>query len=349
MKVLSIVGTRPNFLKEFVLNRALREKEVDEILLHTGQHYDYEMSQVFFEQLAIPKPDYHAEVPTGRAGTQTAAMLEFIEEVLMKEQPDVTLVYGDVTSTLAGALASAKLGIPVAHVEAGVRTEARFNSEEINRRVADVLSDILFANIKESYDNLLKENFSPEDVFLPGDVVKDMVAYAIEAFQLKVRRGDYHLLTIHRAENASVPERLAEIIEGLLACGERIVFPAHPRTRKALENSGMLKKLQSSNIELEPPLGYRDFMTCLAGANKVISDSGGVRREAYILGKPVISLIEFVWVPSMVEYGWEKVVGSSKQRIVDAIHNFEPSEVRPAIFGDGTASQRIVEILLQRR
>jgi UDP-N-acetylglucosamine 2-epimerase len=229
-----------------------------------------------------------------------------------------------------------------------VRTEARFNPEEINRRVADVLSDVLFANIKESYDNLLKENFSPDDVFLPGDVVMDMVMYAVEAFQLEVRRDDYHLLTIHRAENASVPERLTEIIEGLLACGEKIVFPAHPRTRKALEDNGMLKKLQDSNIELMPPLGYKDFMSYLAGANKVVSDSGGVRREAYILGKPVISLIEFVWVPSMVECGWEKVVGPNKGRIVDAIHYFEPPAERPQIFGDGKAAERIVEILLQR-
>lgn len=343
-----MVGTRPNFLKETAFRRALEGTGIQEILVHTGQHYDYELSQLFFDELELPKPNYYGEVAETNSTGQLAQLLPFLQEILMNEKPTATIVYGDVTSTTAAAFVSARMGIPVAHIEAGIRTEDRFNPEEINRRVADHLSDLLLPNIREAHDNLIREGFPPSDVILTGDIVMDVILFTVESLGIQPSRGDYSLVTIHREENAASPDRLRAIMEGLMASGQALVFPAHPRTRKALEAIGLARRLAQSNVELLNPLGYKEFVTLLAGADKVISDSGGVRREAYILGKPVISLIEFVWVPSMVEAGWELVVGPKSDSIASAIRSFDPRADRPAIFGDGQAAGRIVQSLVAR-
>jgi UDP-N-acetylglucosamine 2-epimerase len=349
LKILSVVGTRPNFIKEVLINRRLKSLGVKEVLVHTGQHYDHEMSDVFFDQLEIPTPDYQLEVPTGSYARQTAAILTGVEEILLRERPDVTLVYGDVTSTLAGALASAKLCIPVAHVEAGIRTDARFNPEEINRRVTDQLSLLLLTNTEDATAALLREGFSPADVVFTGDVMKDILMHTVATLGLEPRRGDYHLATIHRAENVEDPGRLTEIIEGFISSGEHILFPVHPHTRKRLLDFGLMERLErSGNVELMPPMGYKDFVTLLAGANKVLTDSGGVRREAYILGKPVIVLIEITWFPAIARCGWKRIVGANQQAILEVLRDFTPPAEHPPIFGDGHAHERIVDALLCR-
>ncbi len=330
--------------------RAFSQKGVEEVLLHTGQHYDYEMSQTFFEGLHLPKPKYINQImKSGFHGDETAAMLMFIEQVLIKERPDVTLVYGDVNSTVAAALASVKLRIPVAHVEAGLRCEHFYNPEEINRRVTDSMSELLFPHIQSAYDSLIQENHPPERVVLPGDIVMDSLLQVAREKNIAISKGDYHLMTLHRAENTDDPQRLENIVNAVVESGVRIRFLMHPRTRKALVQCSLLDRLyKSPNIELLGPEGFVKFVEILAGAHKVITDSGGVRREGYIFGKPVINISEFIWVPEMVKAGWSLVVGSDRQRILQAIHEFNPSGERPPIFGDGTAAMQITDALLER-
>lgn len=349
MRIASIIGTRPNFIKEFPFHRAAQDAGVEEILIHTGQHYDYVMSEIFFQQLKLPKPHYINEVMKGRHGQETAGMLTFIEDVLMHERPDVTLVYGDVNSTLAGALASAKLRIPVAHVEAGIRSHARFNPEEINRRMTDAASDILFPNTQVAYEALIQEGRSADDTFLVGDIVRDSLELVLKEQKIQPARGDYLVATLHREENTDSPERLRTILDGLRRSNRRIVFPIHPRTRKRLEQFNLTELVTSSgNIEMKETMGYVEFIRLLAGADKVLTDSGGVRREAYLLGKPVIGLIDIVWVPAMVACGWKKIADADTQAILQAIEHHEPTGPRPELFGDGKAASRMVEILRQR-
>jgi len=348
MKVLSVVGTRPNFIKEALINSELKKRGIEEVLVHTGQHYDFEMSRVFFSQLDIPEPDYHLQVSTGLAGKQTGEMLEAIEQILIEEKPDVTLVYGDVTSTLAGALASAKLRIPVAHVEAGVRTTARYNPEEINRRASDVLSELLLANCQDAYDELLKENHTGSSIVLTGDIMKDILLSTVERFDIPVVRGNYVLCTLHRAENVDDRHNLSCILRGLADSRARVVFPVHPRTRKRLEEFGLLHEFEgATNIEFTEPQGYIEFVRLLAGANKVVTDSGGVRREAYILEKPAIIAINLTWFPCIKRAGWKVVTGPDAASIADAIANFEPPKEHPVLFGDGRAYVKIVDAIVE--
>ncbi len=348
MKVLSVVGTRPNFLKELAFHEALARTDATEVVVHTGQHSMFQMSQLFFEELSLPEPSYHADLPSGSSTEQLGWMLPWLEQILLAESPDVTLVYGDVTSTAAGAWAAARLGIPVAHVEGGIRTEARTNPEEINRRLADHLSDVVYPNTRHAHDALLAEGFPAGDVILPGDIVADIVRIALERFGIEVRRGDYCLATVHRAENADDPARLGKVLTALVDADRPIVFPLHPRTRATMEAHELFELLAGSRVEVVDPLGYGDFQRLLAGCDRVVSDSGGVRREAYILGKPVVSLIEFVWVPAMVQAGWELVAGGDPALIAEGLLSFEPPEARPAIFGDGHAADRIVASLGER-
>ncbi len=349
MKIVSVVGTRPNFMKEYSLFKAFKDNDIEEVIVHTGQHYDFEMSLLFFQELDIPNPNYIADVIKGDHGKQTGAMLALVEEVLQEEKPDLTIVCGDVNSTVAGALASAKLRIPVAHIEAGLRSVSYYNPEEINRRVADTCSEILFPHIQEAYDSLLGEGYSPENVHLCGDVMKDTLLSIQRDFKIRAERGNYHLLTLHRAENTDDAERLQSIVSALNESEASFVFPVHPRTRACLKHFGLLKELEDNpRIELLPPLGYLDFIKYLAGADKVLTDSGGVRREAYILKKPVILLIDIVWVRSMVEKGYALIVDADKEKILDAIVNFRPPAERPNLFGRGDAAVKIADILVNR-
>lgn len=349
MKILSVVGTRPNFVKEVPMNREFRSRGIQEVLVHTGQHYDYEMSRIFFKEFNLPDPDYHLQVSTGLAGKQMGEMLAALEEIMMKEKPDATLVYGDVTSTLAGALASVRLAIPVVHVEAGIRTPARYNPEEINRRGADALSELLLANCEDAYDALMKENHVGSEVVLTGDIMNDVLVSSIREFGISVKRGDYHVCTIHRAENVEDPDNLGQIVRGLIECGEKVRFPIHPRTRKRLESFGLLEKLESApNVETSEPRGYLDFVRMLAGADKVITDSGGVRREAYILGKPAIIAINITWFPCILRAGWKTIAGPSAENIVRALKEFEPPAERQEFFGDGKACEKIIDAIVSR-
>lgn len=349
MKVLSVVGTRPNFVKEALVNRELKLRGIEEVLVHTGQHYDYEMSRVFFHELDIPEPDYHLQVSTGLPGRQTAEIIEALESILAKEKPDVTLVYGDVTSTLAGALTSVKMRIPVAHVEAGVRTLARYNPEEINRRATDTLSELLLANCEDAYKELVKENHTGSKIVLTGDIMKDVLINTVARFDVPVVRGDYTLCTLHRAESVDDRKSLTAILRGLADCGERIVFPVHPRTRKKLIEFDLMREFENSEIvELSEPRGYLEFVWLLAGANKVITDSGGVRREAYILRKPTIIAIDLIWFPCLVKAGWKIVTGPDTEKIADAVRNFEPPEEHPVFFGDGQAHVKIVDEIIKQ-
>jgi UDP-GlcNAc3NAcA epimerase len=349
MRVLSVVGTRPNFIKEVPINRELKARGIEEVLVHTGQHYDYEMSRIFFREFDLADPGYHLQVSTGLAGKQMGEMLAAMEEIMIKERPDVTLVYGDVTSTLAGALASVRLGIPVVHVEAGIRTPARYNPEEINRRGTDALSELLLANCQDAYEALLKENHVGSEIVLTGDIMKDVLVSSTEKFKIPVVRGDYNVCTMHRAENVDDRGNLAQIVRGLIDCGEPVKFPIHPRTRKRLAAFGLLEELESApNVETSEPRGYLDFVRMLAGANKVITDSGGVRREAYILGKPAIITIGITWFPCILRAGWKTIAGPNAEKIVRAVKEFEPPAQRQEFFGDGRAHLKIVDAIVGR-
>ncbi len=349
MKIVSIVGTRPNFTKEYVICEACKKNDIEEIIVHTGQHYDYAMSQKFFQDLKLPQPKYINEIIKGAPGYETATMLAFIEQVLLTEKPDITLVYGDVNSTIAGAIASVKQKIPVAHIEAGLRTPFFYNPEEINRRIADTVSEFLFPHIQCAYDSLINEGYPKENIFFHGDIVNDAVLKIVNDFNINVTQGDYYLLTIHRAENADSKERLTNIINALIDSGKNIKFPVHPRTLEKLHKYGIYDKLEKThNIEMMNPLGFIDFIKLLAGCKKFITDSGSARREGYILNKPIITLINIIWVKEMVDIGWDYVTDDNHEKIIDSIENHEPDmKNHKNIFGDGHAADKIINTLVQ--
>ena len=350
MKIVSIVGARPQFIKCAPVSRELR-KEHEEILVHTGQHYDHGMSAVFFEELAIPEPDYNLGIGSGTHGRQTGAMLGAIEDVLEKEEPEIVLVYGDTNSTLAGALAAAKMHVPVAHVEAGLRSFDRRMPEEVNRVLTDHASDILFCPTATAVRNLAAEGVT-EGVFLVGDVMVDAMnhnrAIAEERSRILedagVRPGEYLVVTVHRPSNTDSRENMAAIIGALGEAGVPVVFPVHPRTRKFLLGYDLLAAMPE-NIRITEPLGYLDMLRLMAHAKKILTDSGGVQKEAYMLGVPCITLRENTeWVET-VEAGWNVLVGAEREGIVDAIRQFSPGFLQKRIFGEGDASLRIREIL----
>ena len=350
MKIVSIVGARPQFIKCAPVSRELR-KEHEEILVHTGQHYDHGMSAVFFEELAIPEPDYNLGIGSGTHGRQTGAMLGAIEDVLEKEEPEIVLVYGDTNSTLAGALAAAKMHVPVAHVEAGLRSFDRRMPEEVNRVLTDHASDILFCPTATAIRNLAAEGVT-EGVFLVGDVMVDAMnhnrAIAEERSRILedagVRSGEYLVVTVHRPSNTDSRENMAAIIGALGEAGVPVVFPVHPRTRKFLLGYDLLAAMPE-NIRITEPLGYLDMLRLMAHAKKILTDSGGVQKEAYMLGVPCITLRENTeWVET-VEAGWNVLVGAEREGIVDAIRQFSPGFLQKRIFGEGDASLRIREIL----
>lgn len=350
MKIVSIVGARPQFIKCAPVSRELR-KAHEEILVHTGQHYDHGMSEVFFEELAIPEPDYNLGIGSGTHGHQTGTMLGAIEDVLVKEEPNMVLVYGDTNSTLAGALAAAKLHIPVAHIEAGLRSFDRRMPEEVNRVLTDHTSDLLFCPTATAVANLAAEGIT-EGVHLVGDVMLDAMNYnraiAEERSRiledLGVRPGEYLVVTVHRPSNTDDCDNMAAIIGALGEAGKSVVFPVHPRTRRYLGEYGLLAAMPE-NVRVTEPLGYLDMLHLMAHAEKILTDSGGVQKEAYMLGVPCITLRENTeWVET-VEAGWNVLVGAERERIVDAIHSFSPASRQVNLFGDGDACIRIGEIL----
>jgi len=349
MKIVSIVGARPQFIKASVVSKEIK-KQHEEVLVHTGQHYDYEMSKLFFDQLGISTPDYNLGVGSGYQGMQTGKMLEKIEEVLTKEKPDFVLVYGDTNSTIAGALAAVKMHITLGHVEAGLRSFDKSMPEEINRVLTDHCSDFLFAPTKTAVINLEKEGIT-KGVHLLGDVMYDVLLHNLKFAEksnileeLNVKSKDYFLTTIHRQSNTDNADNLSNILNALSSVDKKVIFPVHPRTTKFIERYG-LKDNVGKNIVMVKPVGYFDFLWLQKNAKKILTDSGGIQKEAYCLNVPCITLRENTeWIET-VEDGWNILVGSDKEKIVSAVNSFEPSGSQRNVFGEGDASSKIVEII----
>jgi len=348
MKILTVVGARPQFIKAAPLSKAIRKNNT-EILVHTGQHYDENMSDVFFKELDIPEPDYNLNIGSGNHGYQTGNMLIKIEEVITKEKPDKVLVYGDTNSTLAGALTASKLLIPVAHVEAGLRSFNMTMPEEQNRILTDHISKYLFAPTETAVGNLCNEGIR-DGVYNVGDVMYDAILHfskiaksrskILHSLGLKV--GEYILATIHRAENTNNIERLKNIITAFNESGEYIVLPMHPRTRKYIENYNLAFK---DNVKVIEPVGYLDMVMLESNCRMIVTDSGGVQKESFFLSKPCITLRdETEWVET-VKYGFNVLAGADTEKIINLITGFNPARVRNDCFGDGDASGKIIDIL----
>jgi UDP-GlcNAc3NAcA epimerase len=352
MKVASIVGARPQFIKAAPLDRELR-RDHQHLLIHTGQHYDYTMSAIFFDELGIPEPDYNLGIGSAKHGRQTGEMLVGIEETLLGEQPDCVVVYGDTNSTLAGALAAAKLHLPLAHVEAGLRSYNRDMPEEINRVLTDHAADLLFCPTETAVENLAREGLT-EGVDNVGDVMYDAVLQSMDAVErrsavlgsLGLETGSYLLATVHRASNTDDLQNLSSILEALNEIEEAVVFPAHPRTRRAMERAGYTP---SPHVHLLEPVGYLEMLKLEKNARLVLTDSGGVQKEAFFFGVPCVTLREETeWVET-VEAGWNTLAGANKERILQAVHTFRPEGDQPQVFGDGKASEKIVRHLESAR
>jgi len=348
MKIVSIVGARPQFIKCFMLSRELR-KEHQEIIVHTGQHYDYELSKVFFDELKIPEPDYHLDVGSGTHAYQVGEMLKRIEAVLVDERPDLVIVYGDTNSTLAGALAAAKLQIKLSHVEAGLRSFDKSMPEEINRVLADHCSDLLFCPTQTAVNNLKKEHIL-SGVYLTGDVMVDALLSTKETAEksgileeLGLKSKKYLVATVHRQGNVDNKKNLEAIVDACCQIDKTVVFPIHPRTAESLKRKGLYEKLVKK-VKVVKPLGYLEFVKLLSHANKVLTDSGGIQKEAYILKVPCITLRDNTeWVET-VEDGWNVLVGADKGEITKMVKVFQPLlETHMERFGSGNACKRVLE------
>lgn len=349
MKVVTIVGARPQFIKAAAVSRVLRERHC-EILIHTGQHYDYEMSGVFFDGLDLPRPDFNLEVGSGSHGAQTGAMLNGIEDALLNIRPDYVLVYGDTNSTLAGALAASKLSLPVAHVEAGLRSFNRRMPEEINRVLADHVSDLLLCPSDAAVRNLAAEGIT-RNVHLVGDVMLDVLNWAKQRLarnpsrmltQLGLTEKRYLLATVHRSENTDDPSRLRQILEAFNSLEEPVVFPVHPRSLKVIKEIGCRTE---PHVRLIDPLAYLDMVALENSARLILTDSGGVQKEAYWLNVPCLTLREETeWVET-VQAGWNMLSGSDSGKIVNAVHSFRPTGPKPTLYGDGRAAEKCVSLL----
>jgi UDP-N-acetylglucosamine 2-epimerase len=353
LKVVSIIGARPQFVKAAPVSRALREAGHEEFLVHTGQHYDANMSDIFFEELELPRPDVNLCVGSAHHGAQTGAMLERIEALLLAERPDRTLIYGDTNSTLAGALAAAKLHIRVAHVEAGLRSFNRAMPEEINRVVADHVSDVLLCPSQTAVDNLKAEGIT-HGVHLVGDVMHDAVLQfsglankrSLILKELELEPKKYLLATVHRAENTDDAVRLRNILAAFSKIKEPVIFPVHPRTRKTITELSDGASQLPGNVRLIAPVGYLDILMLEQQARMILTDSGGIQKEAYWLGVPCVTLRdETEWVET-VRAGWNVLTGAETARIVESVNQLQPGEdSRVPLYGDGHASLECVRVL----
>lgn len=353
-KLLTVVGARPQFIKSAPLSRALRGR-VEEIVVHTGQHYDAGLSGIFYDELKLPAPRHRLEIGSHSHGAQTGRMLEAVERVCRSESPDLLLVYGDTNSTLAGALGAAKLGIPVAHVEAGLRSYNREMPEEINRVLTDHLATWLFCPTEASVANLRREGLT-RGVHRVGDVMldafrlfQDLAAGLPVLDRLQLADGGYVLATVHRAENTDDPRRLAGIFAGLCRVARTlpVLLPAHPRTRKALEAHGV----SPGPVRIVPPVSYLEMVRLESAARVICTDSGGVQKEACFCGVPCVTLREETeWVET-VEAGINILAGSDEGRIHEAVRRQldAPRNGGRDFYGDGTAAERIADILADGR
>lgn len=347
-KILTILGARPQFIKAAAVSNQMRGR-IEEILVHTGQHYDPNMSDVFFEELNIPKPKYHLNIGSGSHGAQTGDMLREIEKVLLAEKPDFVMVYGDTNSTLAGALAASKLLIPVIHIEAGLRSFNKAMPEEQNRILTDHISDLLCVPTQTAVNHLKSEGIT-KGVHLVGDVMYDGILHFSKIAHeksnilqhLDLKEGEFMLCTIHRAENTNDPERLKSICSALSSVDTKIILPLHPRTVNYIANYGINL---GENVQVIEPVGYLDMVRLMAACSKIVTDSGGVQKEAFFLAKPCITMRdETEWVET-VENGWNRIVGAETSQIKDAILNFNPTQERKDYFGSGNAVEQIINLI----
>jgi UDP-N-acetylglucosamine 2-epimerase (non-hydrolysing)/UDP-GlcNAc3NAcA epimerase len=355
-KIVTVVGARPQFVKAATISRVVRQTSgLTEVLVHTGQHYDANMSQVFFDELDIPRPNYQLGIGSGSHGAQTGRMLEAIEAVLLAECPDALLVYGDTNSTLAGALAACKLHIPVGHVEAGLRSFDRRMPEELNRLLTDHVSHWLFCPTQVAVDNLVAEGVVTRGdaaVHCVGDVMYDALLFSRELAargpsvlaELGLAPKGYYLATVHRAANTDDPSRLASILAAFGQLGYPVVLPLHPRTRGAMAQAGIAAPATVRPIE---PVGYLEMLQLEQGARAILTDSGGVQKEAYLLAVPCITLREETeWVET-VTAGWNHLVGADTARIVAVARSLTLPAAHLALYGDGRAAEQIVHLLME--
>jgi UDP-GlcNAc3NAcA epimerase len=353
LRIVTVIGNRPQFVKAAAVSRRVRERGYQEHIVHTGQHYDDELSRVFFDELEVPAPDRQLGVGSASAPAQTGRMLEALEPVLGELRPDVVLVYGDTNSTLAGALAAAQAHMPVAHVEAGMRSFDRTMPEELNRVLTDHASDLLLCSTETAVENLRHEGVERE-VHLVGDVMADVALAMAPRARARSRAladhgvepGEYLLVTAHRAGNVDDPERLRRLVEVLLALPLPAVFPVHPRTRARLVAAGELDRLAGhDSLRLTPPLGYLDLLALAADARAILTDSGGLQKEAYLLGVPCVTLRNTTeWVETL-DSGWNVLVDLDRPAALAALGRPAPSGPQPELYGGGRAGERICDVL----
>lgn len=351
MRIMTVIGARPQFIKAGVVSRAIAQTDaVEEIIVHTGQHFDANMSQIFFDQLGLPKPDHLLDINGGSHGEMTGRMLTEIERVILSEKPDMMMVYGDTNSTLAGALAAAKLHVPVAHVEAGLRSFNMKMPEEINRILTDNISDILFCPTQVAVDQLQKEGFDQKTARVEwvGDVMQDSALVFGDLAEMPAEvsgQGGFVLATIHRAENTDVPERLASIVAALNTVHHDVapvILPLHPRTRKMIAQSGL-----SLDVTTIDPVGYLEFLALLKNCAAVATDSGGVQKEAFFFGKPGIVMRDQTEWTELVDNGANVLVGADAEMIVAQTRLALGKTVSDdgSLYGGGEASGRIARAL----
>ena len=355
MHILTVIGARPQFIKAAVLSRYIRDTaniNVKETLVHTGQHYDANMSDIFFAEMNIPKPDINLNLGSGSHGKMTGEMLKGIEEIIQNKKPDLLLVYGDTNSTLAGALAASKLHVPVAHVEAGLRSFMMAMPEEQNRRLTDHISTWLFCPTETAIKNLTKEGivhtdmpWNPDNkcVTLTGDIMYDASLYYRSINKVQNDEKDFILLTIHRQENTDTIERLSSIVKAINSLDAfKFIFPVHPRTRKILAQAGLAFK---NHVKLIEPVGYFEMLKLEENCSLVLTDSGGVQKEAFFFQKPCITLRDSTEWVELVEHGWNTIVGADTEKIISAVKNINTPSIYPSLYGNGRTAEKIIEIL----
>ena len=348
-KIVTVVGARPQFVKAAVISRLIRGEytsEFSEILVHTGQHYDDNMSDVFFREMSIPEPDINLEIGSGSHGRMTGRMLEKIEEVLLREKPDCLLTYGDTNTTISGALAASKLHIPVAHVEAGLRSFDKRMPEEQNRVLTDHLSSFLFCPTDKAVENLHSEGLT-RGIFRTGDIMFDASLFYRERLSLPDfdLPDEFMLITIHRAENTDDPLRMKNIVDALNESDALPgILPLHPRTRKTMDSMGLRFR---DHIRVIEPVGFLQMLALEDACTCIVTDSGGVQKEAYFFQKPCITLRDQTeWVET-VEAGWNRIVGADKEKITDALKTLSVPDTYNPLYGNGNTGKEILTILQQ--